>query len=354
VFETITTRRVRARSRERVLLAAVEGQQHVLGLRMIADVLEGAGFEVLFLGSDVPVDALLDSVAKHQPAVVGLGFGIVADVGRLADSLWAIHQLAPETRIMLGGRAVPPGLRDAGYAFVADSMMVVEVIDGLLAGPAQPVPEAVDLMRSDFHEHLGPRERAVETDALAQNLARVADDAMEIARGHVRRAETYRALAFRDPLTDMANRRALDDELRRLTLEPGATGALLMIDVDDFKRVNDEQGHEGGDRLLRTIGLAISASIRPSDLAARFGGDEFAVLLPGADLAVAAMIGNRIRAAVTAEAAPVRVSVGAAELAGDPRSALLAADTALYEAKSAGRDQVVCASAPLAAAPQAG
>ncbi len=346
LFQAMSSTRVRARSRERVMLAAVEGQHHVLGLRMIADVLEGAGFDVLYLGGDVPVDSLLAFVAEHRPAVAGLAFGIAADVSLLADSLWAIHELAPETRIMLGGRAVPPGLQAAGYPCVANSMEVVDVVDALLASPAQPLPVVVDLLRSDGIRRTGSREHAVEIDAVTESLAKATEEAVDIAREQVRRAETYRDLAFRDPLTDLANRRAFDDELNALAHDPDMSGALMMIDVDAFKSVNDEQGHLVGDRLLLTVGQAISDSVRQGDTAARFGGDEFAVLLPGATVALACEIGDRIRSAVTDRTKSISVSVGIAALSRDSRGALLAADTALYDAKAKGRDRVVAVRQP--------
>lgn len=344
LFETMSARRVTPRSRERVLLAAVEGQHHVLGLRMVADVLEGAGFDVLYLGEDVPVAGLLDFVAQHRPAVAGLAFGIAAQVSCLADSLWAIRELAPETRIMLGGRSVPPGLRSAGYPYVQSTMQVVAVVEKLLAGPPQALPTVVDLLRSDGVPRSLPREHAVETDVVAERLAKAADEAVDLAREHVRRAESYRVLAFRDPLTGMANRRAFEDALSTFPQNPGAGGAVLMIDVDAFKSINDVHGHQAGDRLLCAIGQAINGAVRPGDVAARVGGDEFAVLLPGAPPAVACRIGECIRVAVTACVdLPVSISIGVAALSADSRGSLLAADTALYDAKAGGRDRVVVA-----------
>ncbi|HEV7805993.1 MAG TPA: diguanylate cyclase, partial [Solirubrobacteraceae bacterium] len=310
LFEALSARRVRARSRERVLLAAVEGQRHVLGLRMIGDVLEGAGFDVLYLGESVPIDSLQAFVAQHRPAVVGLSFGIAADVDRLAETLWALHEHAPETRIMLGGRAVPLALRSAGYAYVESSMDVVGVVEGLVAAAPARLPAVVDRLRAAT-----PRSRsrlleaADEIDVVAERLARAAEQAGDVARRHVRRAEAFRELALRDPLTDLANRRAFDDELTALTADPTAGGALLMIDVDAFKAVNDERGHDAGDRLLRAIGKTIGGKVRRGDVAARFGGDEFAVLLPGASVALACEIGERIRVAVGERVRPFSVSV---------------------------------------------
>ncbi len=343
LLERMNARPVPARSRENVLLAAVEGQHHVLGLRMIADVLEGAGFDVLYLGGDVPVASLRAFVVTHRPADAGLAFGIAGDAERLADALWTIHGVAPETRILLGGAAVPSVLRSAGYPYVTDSRVVVNAVETLLAAPAQPLPAVVELMRSGTASSPSPPERTGETDAVAGALAKAAEQAVDVARMQLRRAEGFRELAFRDPLTGLANRRAFDDALGELVKDSGAGGAVMMLDVDAFKTINDEQGHQAGDALLRTVGHAIMRAVRAGDVAARYGGDEFAVLLPGASVEVARDIGDRIRAAVATDAKPVKVSAGVAVLAGDPRGALLAADTALYAAKAAGRNCLVCA-----------
>jgi diguanylate cyclase (GGDEF)-like protein len=347
LFEILSTRRVRARSRERVLLAAVEGQRHVLGLRMVADVLESAGFDVLYLGEGIPLASLRAFVAQHRPAVVGLAYGVAGDERRLADALAAVHEIAPQARIMLGGAAVPAELRSAGYPHVTSTIEVVGAVEALLTVAAQRPPPVVDRLRAGGTPRVWSRirERPVETDPVAERLAKTAEQATDIARGHIRRAEEFRELAFRDPLTELANRRAFDDELRTLAQDPRG-GALLMIDVDAFKAVNDERGHDDGDRVLRAIGQTIRRSLRPGDMAARFGGDEFAVLLPGATAMLACDMGERIRIAVATDVAPFSVSVGVAELSGDPRGALLAADFALYEAKGAGRDRVVRARGP--------
>jgi methanogenic corrinoid protein MtbC1/ketosteroid isomerase-like protein len=125
------------RSRERVLLAAVEGQQHFLGLRMIADVLEGAGFGVLFLGPDVPLNSLRDFVGEHQPDVIGLSFAIPNTDSQLVSAIGALHEVSQAPRIMLGGRAVPQALLDAGYPFVPSSLEVLQAVQDLLDGPPQ-------------------------------------------------------------------------------------------------------------------------------------------------------------------------------------------------------------------------
>jgi diguanylate cyclase (GGDEF)-like protein len=328
----------RPRSRERIVLAAVEGQHHTLGLRMISDVLEGAGFDVLFLGADIPIASLSEFAARHQPAVTGLAFGIGSNVACLADSIYAIHEAAPQARIMLGGRARPPLFQGAGYPWVSNSLGVLSTVEHLLATPPQPVSLEVEMLRSSS---VSPwrRSSSGDEDPVAARLAEAAQDAIDVARDHIRLAGTYREFAFRDPVTDLPNRRAFEERMA----EPGP-GALLMIDVDNFKQVNDTQGHAAGDQILRLIGQAIVHTIRPNDFAARIGGDEFAVTLPTETVDSAHEVAERVRTAVREIAEQtVSISIGMTPLTQDRRACQLAADTALYQAKAAGRDRTVAA-----------
>jgi len=328
------------RSRQRVLLAAVEGQHHVLGLRMVADVLEGAGFDVMFLGANLPVYALRDFVAEHQPAVTGLGFNVATDVIYLLDALIAIHEVSREPRIMLGGRAVPEILRHAGYPFVSSSLEVLQTVQALLDGSPQALAPSVRSLNPTLTRPTSTHE-AGDSDPVAERLAEVVAESSDLAREYIRQTRVFRDLALRDPVTGLGNRRAFDDRMHLHTQAEGEAGALLMIDVDKFKQVNDTHGHDTGDRVLRLVGQAITASIRPQDFAARVGGDEFAAILPLAGLEAAQGIGERIREAIAATAdLPVTVSIGAAPLLQEARAALLAADVALYEAKASGRDRV--------------
>jgi diguanylate cyclase (GGDEF)-like protein/PAS domain S-box-containing protein len=167
------------------------------------------------------------------------------------------------------------------------------------------------------------------------------------------------ALATIDPLTGLHNRRALDDALEREWRRASRERlplSLLLLDVDHFKALNDSFGHTAGDTCLREIAAAVGDAIRrPSDLAARFGGEEFAFLLPGTEAAGAVEVGERIRIAVQAlglahtpsVGGVVTVSVGAASCipaAGSPVDSagalVAAADAALYAAKRAGRNRV--------------
>ena len=314
LFEVLSV--VRPRSRERILLAAVEGQHHTLGLRMVADVLEGAGFDVAFLGADVPVGSLRTFAERHQPMVAGLAFGMASSVNCLADSICAVHEVSPQTRIMLGGRAVPPALRSA-YPSVECSQDVLATVEELLAHPPQPVAAEVQVLLSTSVPY-DLSALSAEDESLASRLAEATREASEAARGYVRLAGTYRDLAFRDPVTDLANRRAFDERMSEVR-----DGALLMIDVDNFKGVNDTHGHDTGDRLLRLVGQAITHSIRATDFAARVGGDEFAVILPLASQDTARAIAQRVRSTARETAEPtVSLSIGLAPLTEDFRAAL--------------------------------
>ncbi|MFM1988924.1 MAG: hypothetical protein RJA99_1881 [Pseudomonadota bacterium] len=163
--------------------------------------------------------------------------------------------------------------------------------------------------------------------------------------------------ATRDPLTDCLNRRAfadLGEPAHRIARAPGGRPvAAMLLDIDHFKSVNDRFGHATGDRVIRTVAATLQASVRPGDLVARHGGEEFAVLLAGSGAEDALGIAERIRSLVAdrcrleladVEGLQVTVSIGVSDTGfGSPTlDALLdEADTALYRAKRAGRNRVL-------------
>lgn len=161
-------------------------------------------------------------------------------------------------------------------------------------------------------------------------------------------------MARRDALTELSNRRDFYDkaeyEIAR-SLRSGQPFCVLMLDVDFFKKVNDEYGHAGGDDVLRQLARLLAAQLRTVDVPARLGGEEFAVLMPGTPLPEAAHAADRIRAALQAapvalrdgRATQVTVSVGVAQWHADDAdidATLKRADTALYRAKATGRNRV--------------
>lgn len=167
-----------------------------------------------------------------------------------------------------------------------------------------------------------------------------------------------REVAVRDGLTGLYNRRffaaRLEAEIQRTRRHPAPLSvALVLVDVDHFKRINDTRGHAVGDEVLHRVAQALQAQVRPYDIAARFGGEEFVLMLPGSSAGEGAAVAERVRQAVEAlqlpclgEGAPpqVTVSLGVAALQAAPDDAdalLRRADAALYQAKRDGRNRSV-------------
>jgi diguanylate cyclase (GGDEF)-like protein/PAS domain S-box-containing protein len=182
---------------------------------------------------------------------------------------------------------------------------------------------------------------------------------------NIRLREALRSQSIKDPLTGLYNRRYLEEtlerEIRRAVRSEQALG-VLMLDLDHFKKFNDTYGHDAGDTVLRETASFLSKSIRAEDIVCRFGGEEFVVILPTAELNNAHARAERIRSKLREltvlhqgqSLGIVTVSVGVAALpehGTSPRELLDAADAALYRAKREGRDRVVDA-VPLPASEQ--
>lgn len=193
------------RSRETVLLAAVAGQRHVLGLRMVADVLEGAGFDVLYLGADVPTDSLASIVLEHEPAVTGLTCCLVEGSRALGEAITAIAETGVDTRIMLGGDGVPKGLRDVGYPWLDSTIGVAQTVEKLIAGPPQTLAPEVAALRDPLRDPDELWEPPAEPGTAEGRLLKVIEEATEQTRQHARDAHEYRYLAFHDLVTRMPN-----------------------------------------------------------------------------------------------------------------------------------------------------
>jgi two-component system cell cycle response regulator len=255
----------------------------------------------------------------------------------------------------------------------ADDAPPLAVLDWMMPGL-----DGVDVCRRiRAAHHAGPPYLILLTardgkDDLANGLDAGADDyvskpfdaqelkaRMEVGRRFVSLYEsllqTQRAmehLAMTDALTGVLNRGAimarLEDEVARATRERSVL-SLGILDIDRFKDVNDVHGHLAGDSVLRDLVVRVGAVLRPYDLLGRYGGEEFLIVAPNADLAQAGVVFERVRAAVAARPfvvsdGPLRstVSVGGTSMgAGDSADELLSrADEALYRAKAHGRDRV--------------
>ena len=217
---------------------------------------------------------------------------------------------------------------------LTDGTTAVAVLSARL--PAEPVPAPAD----------GAPER--------ESVPRLLDKVRQLSNvmANIRLHQTLEHQAMRDPLTGAINRRRFDGELRQALLacqrreEPFA---LLLLDIDHFKAINDRFGHERGDEVLVGVSRVVRQRLRASDVFARLGGEEFAVLLPRVDAAAAAALAEALRAGIAAAAlagddVPCTCSIGALHVASAvvPAEDLLRrADRALYAAKAGGRDRVV-------------
>jgi len=195
-------------------------------------------------------------------------------------------------------------------------------------------------------------------DRLAQDLAVIARKAGD-RLGALRVLARTEAQAQTDPLTGLPNRRTLDSHMHDLLAE-STEYVVAFADLDHFKEVNDTYGHEVGDRALRLFARVLRDSIRPRDLLARHGGEEFLVVLPDCSIADARVVAERVRAQLAralalAKVPPFTVTIGlAASEPGDAFPAVVArADTAMLNAKGRGRDQVVAIGDAMAATVEA-
>jgi diguanylate cyclase (GGDEF)-like protein len=177
---------------------------------------------------------------------------------------------------------------------------------------------------------------------IEDRLSRLVAETAGVARQESRRAQSFFEAAYTDRVTRLPNRRALEERLE----DPDVPrGAVMMIDLDGFKAVNDAHGHAAGDRILVAVADALRASLRMVDFAARYGGDEFTVVLADATVDSARPVAERLRTLVERELADfgVTLSIG---IGHTPAGA----DTALYAAKHSGRNRVMAGPQPARAA----
>jgi diguanylate cyclase len=212
------------------------------------------------------------------------------------------------------------------------------------------MPDMAGVMREATRRMLVETRRMVESARGLDGDLRVASREVQALRNDL---EEARRQAMSDPLTSVANRKAFDDRLAKemaAASESGADLALVLLDIDHFKRFNDSFGHVIGDEALKLVAHALVAGVKGRDMVARYGGEEFAVILPATSLAHALGLANGLGAAVKGrrmllkstgrDLGRITVSLGVARYRpGESASDLVRrADAALYAAKNRGRD----------------
>lgn len=233
---------------------------------------------------------------------------------------------------------------------LATALLIIGFTRRLIGKPVARLADDLAAIKPGSGERLEvpPRHANDEIGSLAASANRLIE-AAEAALAEVQ------AIATTDALTGLCNRRAfmtrMDDELARLKRHELLEASILMLDLDHFKRINDDYGHAAGDVVLQQFGSLLKAHLRREDSAGRIGGEEFAILLPDTDVHAALAFADRLRSLVAAAEIPwmgqplrITVSIGIAALsAGNPDigSALACADRALYAAKHAGRNRAL-------------
>ena len=255
-----------------------------------------------------------------------------------ADSRSAARELDTQIREQVDG--LQTSVQDA-----ADLDSLKHVLESHLEGL---------LGTMDEHQHQRDQ-REQEVAARLKGLAERVANMEQEAQGYREHLEVQRQKALIDPLTGLPNRAAWSERLEHEVNawhQRGNSLSLAMLDLDHFKRINDGYGHLAGDKVLKIIATVLRKRLRPNDFIARFGGEEFVLLMPNSSLADALAVGETLRAAIEAcpfhfkgEPVTITVSMGMAQFQPGERSdlALKRADEALYRAKAAGRNQVQAA-----------
>ncbi len=190
-----------------------------------------------------------------------------------------------------------------------------------------------------------------------RDLAFAVAEQLALSIGNLRLHEVLRQQSIRDPLTGLFNRRYLEETLQRELARAerhAQPTSVIVLDIDHFKRVNDDYGHDAGDIVLRAVAEVLRKAVRAEDIACRYGGEEFVLLMPGAGADIARERAERVRAAVAASTlvhadqslGALTISAGVASYPdhGDTAERLIkAADIALYKAKRSGRNRVLTA-----------
>jgi diguanylate cyclase (GGDEF)-like protein/PAS domain S-box-containing protein len=334
------------------------GRDTVVTNHYLASILEHAEDAILAIDDDGTISSWNRSADRlfglEQAAALGREVGFLVDGQEevLAELVAAARAGSPVRNRALIGR------RGDGSTFHAE-MTLAPVFDeeGCIVSVSVIARDVTERKRQEaeiaaLNAALAGRVRDLhranaELEAALEQLETTQQELLRLNATLERQATT-------DALTGLKNRIVFQNsivEMIAVAERQGSALSLLLVDIDHFKRVNDTRGHQEGDRVLQAVARALGAQVREQDIVARFGGEEFAVLLPGTDVGAALLVAEHLRFACrhAARIEPcLTVSIGVAGYArGDSEVTLIGrADAALYAAKAQGRDRVVAAPEP--------
>jgi diguanylate cyclase (GGDEF)-like protein len=256
-----------------------------------------------------------------------------------------LEQLTPESCMAV--RLSRPYEQRAGQDMLMECQVCGEIKGDLACEPLLVGGQVIGSVLVGRPKAIGARDRLRVRDAVVQ-AAPILANQRNLALAELRAAS--------DALTGLPNRRAADETIQRMAAHAARRDsplAVVLLDLDHFKQVNDVHGHEQGDKVLAAVGQILSSTLRASDFAARYGGEEFLVLLPDTDRATARDVAEKLRVAITdvelSHVGSLTASFGVAALPDDGAECeqlLRTADRALYAAKAAGRNRVEVAIRP--------
>jgi len=277
---------------------------------------------------------------ERAPFYVLVGLATRDYMGAWRAKVWLISSLAALASLIT--------ILATGFVYRANRALRIDIANRIRI--SRDLEQAM-AERTNLYAELEIRARELE-EMNASLEQMVADRTAKLTRANHELAQIARS----DPLTGLGNRLFADERLLEEFLHMKNSGimfSVLLIDIDFFKRVNDTHGHEAGDTVLKEVARIMSQAVRGSDFVARFGGEEFLVVLPATTLDHALLVAEKIRAAVAANALPgmdrVTLSIGAALASPQNRNkedVVRHADQALYQAKEQGRNRVCVWSAP--------
>jgi len=282
------------------------------------------------------------------------------DIISRSDMDMVLTYVSPSSLPLLGYKPEEMVGKKAEVFIVAEDIPAIHAaVVRILASEVQTDSETIHMRRKDGSMvWMEMNARLVRDPATGcpQGVVTVMRDITERKRFE----DKLSAMALTDGLTGISNCRSFDESLERewkRTLREGSEISLLLLDIDNFKRFNDLYGHQVGDDCLRAVATAISGAVRATDIAARYGGEEIAIILPSTFTAGAVEVAEKVRSAIAAlrlghegnpgEGGRLTVSIGVATALARqggtirmPESLLLAADNAMYKAKHEGRNRV--------------